>query len=73
MTIRVFRVTLDGHSAHFDDFDVAMSFLKNGLVTRGLRMQGGPDSQATLESLHMNEEEYHQICEVEDAAGTKLT
>ena len=69
MTIRVFRVTISDHTAHFDDLDVATAYIRGCLNVS----DGFPpitEQQVSLESIVMNEEEYRVVCEAEE---TKLT
>lgn len=66
MDIRVWRVSAKEHSTVFDDFDVAVRFLRGGF---GSGEWKGEDL-VSLESETMSEEEYKRLVEEEDGVKT---
>lgn len=55
-------MTVEGHSAVFDDLDLAARFVRNGLSTNEFRA----DQQIAMESEWMSAERYREEIEAED-------
>ena len=70
MLLRVFRVTIDSHSAHFDDLDTVTQFIKGYLRKR--ESDELPEQGVTVESVQMDEEEYRRICDEEDGVAVTM-
>jgi hypothetical protein len=66
MDIRVWRVEIDGHSAVFDDLDVAVQFIRAFLRERERPLPGQAHPPLSVQSEWMSEKTYREIVEAED-------